>query len=204
LNEKYELDHIKPVSGGGTNERNNLQMLCVSCHKEKCSEEHSEYIKQNEFSSCLNIQASKLLDDKFSRKVAFSHFIKDEDLDHYKYHFEDDYKNNLYSIDINGCRRNIMKYSMYDFPKYSVLDNWEVFDGVIEDGNYYVETDNYELFHKNGIYSRPIIEYGLEQNIITKENIKYQFKCSSIVDKKIYKILFVLYGNSLKEQVIKN
>ena len=35
LTEKYELDHIKPVSNGGGNDRKNLNMLCVPCHREK-------------------------------------------------------------------------------------------------------------------------------------------------------------------------
>ena len=46
LGEKYELDHIQPVSGGGTNDRDNLQFLCKACHTEKSSEEHSENIKK--------------------------------------------------------------------------------------------------------------------------------------------------------------
>ena len=77
-------------------------------------------------------------------------------------------------------------YSKYNFCKYSVLDNWEPFDGELEDGHYYIETDDYGLFHKNGIYSRPIVEYGLEIGIITLENIKQQFKPSSVIDNKYF------------------
>jgi hypothetical protein len=82
----------------------------------------------------------------------------------------------LYSIDINGCRRNICKHSNFEFPVYSVLDNWEEFDGFVECGNYYIETDNYEPFHKNGIYNEALVKYGLELGIITLDDIKYQFK----------------------------
>ena len=35
LSKSYEIDHIRPLSNGGTNEKENLQALCVSCHKEK-------------------------------------------------------------------------------------------------------------------------------------------------------------------------
>ena len=56
----------------------------------------------------------------------------------------------------------------------------------IQDGNYYIETDDYDLFHKNGVYSRPIIEYGLKLEIITKDNIRKQFTASSIIDKSYF------------------
>jgi 5-methylcytosine-specific restriction endonuclease McrA len=35
LADKYGLDHIKPITSGGNNERDNLQILCVSCHREE-------------------------------------------------------------------------------------------------------------------------------------------------------------------------
>ena len=35
LNASYEIDHIKPLFKGGTNERHNLMALCRNCHGEK-------------------------------------------------------------------------------------------------------------------------------------------------------------------------
>ena len=185
--EDYELDHIKPVSNGGTNDRKNLNILCNPCHKEKSSNERSEYIKQDNFLSTLNIEATKILHSNFSKKIAFSHYLMDEKLKDFKYHFNDEYLKGIQSIDINGSRRNKTKYSKYDFCKYSILDSWETYDGgKIQDGNYYIETDDYGLFHKNGIYSRPIIEYGLSIGVITKNNIKNQFLPSSHIDKSYF------------------
>jgi 5-methylcytosine-specific restriction endonuclease McrA len=34
LKQKFEVDHIKPLASGGTNDVKNLQLLCKSCHKE--------------------------------------------------------------------------------------------------------------------------------------------------------------------------
>ena len=33
--QKLELDHITPLSWGGGNQRNNIQVLCEKCHSEK-------------------------------------------------------------------------------------------------------------------------------------------------------------------------
>lgn len=37
-----EVDHIKPLSGGGTNHMDNLQPLCKSCHSRKTASERHE------------------------------------------------------------------------------------------------------------------------------------------------------------------
>ena len=40
-------DHIKPFANGGTNDPENLQMLCISCHKEKSAAEKEEGYGEN-------------------------------------------------------------------------------------------------------------------------------------------------------------
>jgi 5-methylcytosine-specific restriction endonuclease McrA len=37
--ESYEIDHIKPLAGGGDNSVSNLQPLCPKCHNEKTTDE---------------------------------------------------------------------------------------------------------------------------------------------------------------------
>jgi hypothetical protein len=37
---KYEIDRINPLACGGTNETDNLQPLCIECHKQKTKEEN--------------------------------------------------------------------------------------------------------------------------------------------------------------------
>ncbi len=39
----YEIDHILPLAMGGTNDFNNLQLLCQTCHKKKTLEENTEF-----------------------------------------------------------------------------------------------------------------------------------------------------------------
>jgi len=41
----YEIDHIKPLSEGGTNETSNLQALCLMCHRVKSNRAASSDVK---------------------------------------------------------------------------------------------------------------------------------------------------------------
>ena len=34
-NKKFDIDHITPLSSGGTNNEDNLQILCKPCHIDK-------------------------------------------------------------------------------------------------------------------------------------------------------------------------
>lgn len=43
LSDKYHIDHKTPVSRGGTNDLENLQLLCVTCNLKKSAKTHTEY-----------------------------------------------------------------------------------------------------------------------------------------------------------------
>jgi DNA replication protein DnaC len=76
------------------------------------------------------------------------------------------------------CRKNVLLHFGEDYPRYSVLDDVEPFDGVITTGFYYIESENTFPLRKNGFYSKPMVDFCLSKNIITMEDIKYQFKSS--------------------------
>ena len=59
--QNLEIDHILPLSSGGTNEENNLQALCIECHKKKTSEENEMVIYRikNEMASYFNERVNK-------------------------------------------------------------------------------------------------------------------------------------------------
>jgi 5-methylcytosine-specific restriction endonuclease McrA len=42
LTSNLEIDHILPLHRGGSNEADNLQLLCVDCHKAKSAQERHE------------------------------------------------------------------------------------------------------------------------------------------------------------------
>jgi hypothetical protein len=180
-----QIDHIRPLSNGGNNDDDNLQALCKNCHREKTMQEHDncDFIRVNEFSSCFNTHINKLLETNVFRKVAFTEQINDN---------EPPYGCNLYCIDINKCRKNILINYSYDFCKFSVLDNIEPFDGVINDGLYYIECENKLPLRGNQFYSRPMVEYGLSISLFCKSDIKYQLKPSRLIPKSYFKD-FVAY-----------
>ena len=183
---KCEIDHIRPLSNGGSNEKTNLQVLCVSCHLNKTREEHDtcEHIKIDEFVSCFNLQAYEVIKSKHFLKCAFTQNLVEPEKMTFLRH-GDMYQG--YCADFNKCRRNLLLHSKQNFCSYSVLDNIEPFDGNINDGFYYVECENVFPLRKNGFYSRPMIEYCLNKNIIGLENIKHQFKPSFTVEPTYFK-----------------
>ena len=173
LSKKFHIDHIQPISNGGTNKRDNLQALCQSCHIDKSREEKEscEYVQGDQITSAFNMQSYDVLNSDFFRKCAFTQRLGEE-------HFDDYPIENLHSKDMNKCRRNILINYKNDFPRYSVLDEIEDFDGILTTGFYYIESENVFPLRKNGFYSKPMVDYCLEQNIITNDNIIYQFKSS--------------------------
>ncbi len=44
LEDNFEIDHITPIKLGGTNEFNNLQLLCVSCNRKKSSKSQEQFL----------------------------------------------------------------------------------------------------------------------------------------------------------------
>ena len=116
LEKTYHIDHIKPLSSGGTNDRTNLQALCVSCHHNKTRDEKDtcDHIQVDALLSAFNIETLKLINSTMFRKVAFTQSLNDEE-----YFLE------KRCLDMKKCRKNVLLHFGEDYPRYSVLDDVE-------------------------------------------------------------------------------
>lgn len=167
---KYEIDHVLPLYDGGDNSLENLQALCPECHESKTNKENIDrFFQFDSLKSSYNSKTKPIF------TVAKNAFINGNGSDGYD-------EEHLGGLDINKCRRNILRYSQYNYCIFSSLDEPVDYNGEnLAVGYYYVETTNYFPFKGNGWYSMPMIEYGLNENIIKRENIKYYLKPSNIL-----------------------
>jgi 5-methylcytosine-specific restriction enzyme A len=175
---KYEIDHIKPLASGGTNEIDNLQALCKACHRDKTANENEQglYVKFSDTESCFNNTVQEIMNSPLSHAYAFVEPIR-----------EATKGKKLFTIDINKCRRNILLNHKHDYCIFNVMDEPEEYKKTkIIEGLYYIETDSYFPLRGNGWYYHSLVLYCLDNNIITKNNIKYVIYSSSTVKHDYY------------------
>ena len=182
----FQLDHIRALANGETNESSNIQMLCFSCPLDKTNCERTEgYIRLNDSESSFNNE---------TRDV----FLSSQ---YGSYAFVDNYsdkkprkcsENTVFSLDINKCRRNIMLHNTENYPVFTVMDRIEKYveKKKMKVGVYFVETDNVFPMRGNRWYHHTMIKYCLEQNIIKTSDIKYQI-ISSLSLRSNYFIKFI-------------
>jgi len=102
------IDHIIPLACGGTNEPENLQILCKKCHFSKTKEEHENgYVKLSQTQSSFNQQTLDIFTSSLSSTNAFVETLEQEIPAKTK-------ASKVYNFDINRCRKNMMYYSSYE------------------------------------------------------------------------------------------
>ena len=176
--DKLEIDHIHPLACGGSNDLSNLQPLCQDCHKKKTTEEKELgfKVKDEEASMFNQVVLDKVVNTNEFKSWAFIEKVPvTQDLQ------------NMYKVDMRKCRRNLTYHSNYKFPVYCVMDTVQPFSGKIRCGFFFVETQNTFPFRGNGWYSEPMVQYGLENNLIEKENIVAELVPSSTLKNYYFK-----------------
>jgi hypothetical protein len=173
--ETMEIDHIRPLSNGGTNDEYNLQILCKSCHKIKCENEIEDgsYIRVIDTESSFNTRVHDIINSDMAQSYAFIERKADENI-----------TENIFTIDINKCRTNILYHGQESFCVFSVMDDVKPFTltDKIDAGLYFVESNNTFPLRGNGWYYHPMIKY----NIISLTDIKYVIKSSNTIPMAYY------------------
>ena len=149
----------------------------------------SEYF-DNEFGglpkSSMNSLGDNLFHSEFIRNCQFNGFFREPKTD------------NLHACDYNKhYTSNLMGEGLkFGWAVYNVFDEIKPFDGIIEAGCYYIETDNFFPLHGNGAYDADLIDFAVKENIITKEQIKYKYIPSIVLP--------IDYSKKFIEAVYKN
>jgi hypothetical protein len=165
-----EMDHIVPVSAGGSSDDyDNWQGLCRVCHSSKSAKENAERVFHIDNSiSSYNATTKPVY---LIPKSAIVHHFQDKDTVRRNKCVK------TFGLDMNKCRKNIVLNNEFDYPVFSALDDIKVFNaevhGEIPIGNYFVKNENLIPFKGNGWYSYVLVRYALEQKLITLDNITH-------------------------------
>jgi hypothetical protein len=105
---KFNIDHIRSLANGGTNDIDNLQPLCLECHMDKTSTEHEQgkYVKLKDSESSFNTNVQEIMDSPLSQTHAFCEPVFFGEI-------ESDKK--IFCIDINKCRKNILHRNLIPY-----------------------------------------------------------------------------------------
>ena len=176
----FHIDHIIPLAEGGSNESENLQVLCKPCHFEKTrTEQENGYVRLSNTESSFNSTVKDIFNSSLNTKHAFVEKLKEEipvKLQNNKIHFFDKVR----------CRKTCLYYNQYDYPLFTVIDEPVFYKGEKKAGLYFVESTNYLPLRGNGWYSQPTIEYCLKAGIIVESDIKHAIYSSLSIPKNYY------------------
>ena len=162
----YEIDHKIPLFNGGLDEVENLQPLCKSCHKEKSNEEQaSGFNKVDKAVSSYNKKVSKIMKNSCKSYAFREMLIEDKVIGNKK----------LFTIDMNKSYTNCLYNNKYEFPVFTEFDQVKKYNKneTRTAGIYYVKTESYLPLRGTDWYPLNIVEYCLQENIITEDDIKF-------------------------------
>ena len=73
-----QIDHIKALANGGTNDIENLQILCKECHYTKTKDEaENGWVKESDTQSSFNSQTDAVFNSEVSKVWAFVEKVED-------------------------------------------------------------------------------------------------------------------------------
>jgi len=176
---EMQIDHITPLSAGGSNDLDNLQVLCRGCHfvKSKDEQENDQYVRTSETHSTFNTLTRNIFNSEACSMHSFVEKVKD---------IPRDYNHTVYTFDINKCRQNCLLNNKYDFPQFTVMDEPQEYKGIKKAGLYYVDVPYYFPLRGRGWYPLRLVEFCLEKGIIEESDIKFVIYSSLTIDKDYF------------------
>ena len=127
--------------------------------------------------SNMNESGDYIFNSDYIRNCQFNGWFsepKSKDLNAYDY-------NKHYTSCLMG------KGCSFGWPVYSVFDDVKSFDGEIETGFYYINTNNFFPFKGAGWYDADLVYYACECKLISKKNILLQYKSSDTLNTDNFK-----------------
>ena len=80
-----------------------------------------------------------------------------------------------------------MNCDKFGWAVYNPTDDVKLFDGRIETGRYFIETDEKLLFSGNGWYADIVVEKAVNYGVIELEDIEFQIKPSIVLKSTHFK-----------------
>ena len=175
------IDHIKPLSAGGSNELDNLQILCKDCHFEKTHLEllNNEFVRVSKTASSYNSITFDIITSSSSGVFPFIETLVPQTPKNAK----------LFVVDLIKSRKNAIYHSRYNFPLFTVMDSPVRFtDGMSyrKTGIYFVQSDLYFPIRGNGWYSHAMVTFLMERKLIKEWQIQYALYSSLETPRKYF------------------
>ena len=185
-----ELDHLIPVSDGGSNDPDNLQPLCRACHA-------CRTMAQNLVPGELNPMASEFepsVYEAFHKSAKAPQIVTTR--------ATPTGKNTIWKGDKCSCRRSALDYCTDPFPIFSPLDTFQTaVPGDTSADFYFVDKGPLEWNEKTywrhvGLYSGPrwywrgAVEAALRFRVISWGDVKLSFKASAHAPPTLFKRIF--------------
>ena len=120
----------------------------------------------------------------------------------------EDFGENLTAYDINKSHKSNMVSPKDDWIIPQFNDTFEIYTRECEDheitlGLYFVETDDFTLLHGDNIYENKIVQLALDENIITKRNIKYVMNVKPKIERHTMKDIIDYISSKSPDECVK-
>ena len=182
----FDIDHVHPLSAGGTNDESNLQALCKKCHHDKTQNEkdNNEHMKLSSTYSSFNQTVEQIMNSPLSQHYAFvEKLYNDKEVtEYYDYDENDDeiltgmIKNiNQHQSDIRGYENEInhnINVNENDDDDDDDDDIIQFYKDCLKNSKLQItKLENEILIHKNEIKSKycKIREYCIDVNGCRRE-----------------------------------